>query len=67
MAMLEKELRGSVLVAQLNREVPTRPMNRALEQEIIGVCQGVEDSPDTNAPDLTGERERSLLRWRGFS
>jgi hypothetical protein len=67
MAILEKKLRGSALVAQLNREVPTSPMNRALEQEIIGVCQDVEDSPATKAPVLTGERERSLLRWRGFS
>ena len=67
MAILEKELRGSVLVAQLNREVPTNPMNRALEQEIIRVCQDVEDSPDVKALVLTGGRERSFCVGGDFN
>ena len=67
MAILEKALRGSVLVAQLNREVPTNPMNRALEQEIIRVCQDVEDSPDVKALVLTGGRERSFCVGGDFN
>jgi carboxymethylproline synthase len=67
MAILEKTLRGSILVAQLNRDVPTNPMNRALEQEIIRVCQDVEDSPNIKALVLTGGRDRSFCVGGDFN
>lgn len=67
MAILEKELRGSVLVAQLNRDVPTNPLNQELEQEIIRVCQDVEDSPSIKAMVLTGGRNRSFCVGGDFN
>lgn len=67
MAILERKFQGSVLVAQLNRDVPTNPMNRALEHEIVRVCQDVEDSPHIKALVLTGGRGRSFCVGGDFN
>ncbi|WP_198028172.1 enoyl-CoA hydratase/isomerase family protein [Bradyrhizobium murdochi] len=60
MAALNVHTRGSVLVAQFNREKPVNPLNRELEQGIVETCRWAQDEPAVKAMVLTGGVDRSF-------
>lgn len=60
MAELSVYTRGTVLVAQFNREKPVNPLNRELERGIVETCQLAQDETSVKALVLTGGVDRSF-------
>ncbi|MCA6120133.1 enoyl-CoA hydratase/isomerase family protein [Bradyrhizobium sp. WSM 1738] len=60
MTALNLYRRGTVLVAQFDREKPVNPLNRELEEAIVETCHLVQDDPAVNAMVLTGGVHRSF-------